>query len=407
MNYILDFIKFITGSAVSIWGHLIVLIVGLIYIYTKREEYEINLGWKIIGFYLLGAFSLSFNTESIYIILPIGFTFYYFFMKNKYRLNSRIKKIAAIFGVIMLYIGALSNIINEKIEYRDYIITTNNKTINYISKDWNLIKNKLNIDFAEIKGFSLIYDKDNVIKILSYTASNYDRRYYIDYIDGKYNITVDKVNDENDIYAFDMHNGEYNMNIDQFMDLIDNIKFKRYDEADEYKIEYDCNLDGYYAVDSNRYSIDHGNYSLNKINSKEEIYEYTDIVYTPIKNMSDGSYKSIVIDQYFINYHYKDDMDMYLDKTITIEDVENNISKAIIDPYDVGSIVESMKESNWAEVKDLNIEIEPDLFVKDNDGNVIGLCKDETFARRDLDGVSVWYIVPSKLYNDVKLYLYN
>ncbi|MBO3445039.1 hypothetical protein [Clostridium sp. CCUG 7971] len=399
MNYIL-----------SILGHWIFSVVGLIYIYTKREENEDNLGWKVIGFYLLGSFSLNFNTQSVSIILPAGFCFYYFIMRNRPRLNKITKKRVAIFGVIMLYAGVLSGVIYEKIENRNHSIITNNNSIDYIKKDWNTIKDSLNIDYSEMKDFNLGYKKDGSIENLYYSVLGNDKQYHITFYPegGKYDVYADKIRNENEMDMFD--DDRVNLNTDQFMDIIENTKFEKYEEADSYTIKYSNHIYTDTLEDKKIYEINYDDYSTKELISKNNIYKYSPIVYVPMKKVSEGSSDSISVDQYLVYYNYSEeehnDIAMYEGKEIIIKDIKKDISKVITDSYDVGAIIKNMKDSNWVEVKDINVSLEPDLFIKDNEGNVIGLCENESFARRDLDGISVWYIVPSDLYNDIKSFLY-
>lgn len=411
MNYILNFMEYTMESGIIALCNLMIIIVGLIYIYSKREEDENNLGWKIIGFYLLGAFSVNFNTESIQMILPAGFTFYYFFMKNKPRLNEKTKKIAAIFGVIMLYVGVLSNIIYEKIEYRDHTIITSNDSIEYIKKDWDTIKDKLDITYSEIQDFNLLYKKDGRIEHLYYSVLDDNKKYHVSLYpkDEKYYISIDKrVNEDNIFAGFD--GDRFNLNTDQFIDIIENTKFKKYKDANGYNIKYGNHIYTDSLEDKKVYTINHDDYSVEELASKNNIYRYSSIVYVPLNKVSEDSSDSISIDEYLVYYNYSEednDVSMYEGIEITMEDVEDSKSKIITDSYDVASIVREIKDGNWSEVKDLNIDIEPDLFIKDNKGNVIGLCEDESFARRDLDGISLWYTVSSNLYNNMKLYLYK
>jgi hypothetical protein len=71
----------------------------LIVIYRRREENEDNLGWKIIGYYLLGGFNLSFNN----LLLPIGIAIYFLFFRPSY--NGKIKTYTVLFGFVMMLIG--------------------------------------------------------------------------------------------------------------------------------------------------------------------------------------------------------------------------------------------------------------------------------------------------------------
>ncbi len=76
------------------------MVIGLIWIFRKREEDERHLGWKLVGYYLLGTFSFQQETYAI----PIGYMIFWFL---KPKCNKKVKTYAATFGFIMflLFIG--------------------------------------------------------------------------------------------------------------------------------------------------------------------------------------------------------------------------------------------------------------------------------------------------------------
>lgn len=85
-----------------LWILLIAAI--LVYIYktfkTEEEEYA---EFKVLGYYLLGGFRVFYNN----LIIPLGFVVFLLFMKPEK--NQKMKKVAAVFGVIMLFLGYVMN----------------------------------------------------------------------------------------------------------------------------------------------------------------------------------------------------------------------------------------------------------------------------------------------------------
>ena len=93
---------------------------------------------------------------------------------------------------------------------------------------------------------------------------------------------------------------------------------------------------------------------------------------------------------------------------ITIENINNNKRVLIDDIYDIYEKHKLMEELNSIHITRWNgesdVDLEPTLFIKDNDGNRLGLCKQKGLARRDIGETSVWYIVPSDLYDKINIY---
>lgn len=79
---------------------LIIVGIGIALLHNMREEEEDSLGWKLIGYYILGVFYFSING----FVIPIGFIISLFLKPTQ---NSGIKRGAAIFGLIMMLIGFL------------------------------------------------------------------------------------------------------------------------------------------------------------------------------------------------------------------------------------------------------------------------------------------------------------
>jgi hypothetical protein len=75
---------------VSIFSTFIMVLL-LVYIYTKRELDEGYLGWKIVGYYYLGAFNLNFT-----LLIPLGVIICLLFYRPQ--TNAKIKMYSAIIG---------------------------------------------------------------------------------------------------------------------------------------------------------------------------------------------------------------------------------------------------------------------------------------------------------------------
>ena len=91
MEYIFKCIEYINETNILSLATLIFIIGYLIHIYNKKEEVEEYLGFKLVGFYMLGTFTFNFNFDYLKFVLPIGFIVYLIFMKNNERKNNIIK----------------------------------------------------------------------------------------------------------------------------------------------------------------------------------------------------------------------------------------------------------------------------------------------------------------------------
>ncbi len=268
MESIYKFIEYINESSILSIGLLIFAILYLIYLYNKKEEIENYLGLKLIGFYLLGAFTFNFNFESFTAIIPIGFIIYLAFMKNKERANCMIKKKASIMGLIILCVGGINSIIYNNIEYRERNIPIKNNNI----KDLN-------------------------------------NKYYFISTNGKnYSINASKTYESEDENFMFSSIGYYNVDIETLLDVISNTKFKKYENASYYTVMYK-NEENYYENDKNLYIVDLVNYSTKKLNSKYPIYDAVDISHMPMKQVSEGSWTSTKTDTYLMRYNIDEDSD--------------------------------------------------------------------------------------------------
>ena len=239
MKYIFKFIEYINETNILSLATLILIIGYLRYLYNKKEEVEEYLGFKLVGFYILGLFTFSFNFKYIKFVLPIGFIIYLLFMKNKERKNNIIKKKATVFGFIILCLGGINSIIYNNVEYRDRVIPMESISMDSLKDNYKILKKELDIDNqAFIEKFELDYNK-NEIKMLSYTVKdiNNNKYYYISNNTKSYNVYISKIYDYNEEDMLVFNPMEYNIDIEKFLDIINNVKFKENKDADYYIIQ--------------------------------------------------------------------------------------------------------------------------------------------------------------------------
>ena len=230
MKYIFKFIEYINETNILSLATLILIIGYLRYLYNKKEEVEEYLGFKLVGFHMLGLFTFSFNFKYIKFVLPIGFIIYLLFMKNKERKNNIIKKKATVFGFIILCLGGINSIIYNNVEYRDRVIPMESISMDSLKDNYKILKKELDIDNqAFIEKFELDYNK-NEIKMLSYTVKDINNT-------KSYNVYISKIYDYNEEDMLVFNPMEYNIDIEKFLDIINNVKFKENKDADYYIIQ--------------------------------------------------------------------------------------------------------------------------------------------------------------------------
>lgn len=310
MESIYKFIEYINESNILSMGLLIFAILYLIYLYNKKEEIENYLGLKLIGFYLLGAFTFNFKFESFTAIIPIGIIIYLAFMKNKERVNCVIKKKASIMGLIILCVGVLNSIIYNNVEYRDRNIPIKNISIKSLRSDYEVIKKELSIDdLASVESLDLEYNENNKIRRLSYTIKDQNNKTYFISTNGKsYSINTSKTYESEDETFMFSSMGYYNMDIETLLDVMSNTKFKKYENTSYYTAIYK-NEENYYENDKNLYIVDLANYSTKKLNSKYPIYDAVDISHIPMEQVSEGSWTSTKTDTYLMRYNIDEELD--------------------------------------------------------------------------------------------------
>lgn len=201
----------------------VVAIIGLIKIYKYKEENEKYFVLKMIGFYLLGAFSFNIpfmEKVYVYIYLPVGYLIFYLAMKNKDRSNKIVKNKCAMWGLIILRVSCITNGISNYLEYRDKNFNFNGNVKN-LSLEWQEIKEKCNIDSdVPLEGARILYNKDGKISDLIYFMidHNKNKSYQITIDEQKYNVVVEKYSGE----TYDV-NSYYDNTTDDFLEVLDHI----------------------------------------------------------------------------------------------------------------------------------------------------------------------------------------
>ncbi|WP_092924746.1 hypothetical protein [Romboutsia hominis] len=404
MEYIYRFIEFAeeSGMVDLIFGGAIVSY--LIYIYYKKEENEKYLALKLVGFFLLGLLRVGFTYDWYSIIIPAGFLLYWFLLKNKERPNNIIKKKATILGVSILYLTILSNIIYDFADYRDMKFDIKNISMDTLKEDYKTIRNELGLSWeTDIINFEVKYDNNKKIKLLDmYIEDKVNNKLVsIGIYNGDYSIKQSKINNKDQIVDHEF--GEFSTTIEELLETIDNIELKKYDKADIYTIKYENDLS--YIENKKAYIVNSSNYSTDKLYPNSDIINASGIMYIPMEKVSEGSWSDIDYKYYLTSYEISSNEEDYEDVEITIENI-NNKSVLIDDIYEKHKLMEELNSihiTRWNGESD--VDLEPDLFIKDNDGNRLGLCsKDKGLARRDIGETSVWYIVPSDLYDKINIY---
>lgn len=144
---------------------IVVLIMGLVYIYTQSDKSEDLLFLKLLGYYLLGCFRFNFNKVAI----PLGFLIYLLFLHPK--MNARSKSMAAVLGLVF-FIGGVAQPAFENYLYELPIKvkaeSTNLYDFDYLN-DWESLSQKLQLpDDVKLEDFYAEFEADGQVKELRY-----------------------------------------------------------------------------------------------------------------------------------------------------------------------------------------------------------------------------------------------
>ena len=120
---------------------------------------------KLLCYYLLGSFRFNLNKLSV----PLGFILNLIFFHPK--LNPRIKRNAALLGLLLYIIGLSLPLMNKYLYERPKQVIANSVSTNTIDfqKDWQLMKEKLEVnEETRLQEFNLNYNTDGTIRNLKF-----------------------------------------------------------------------------------------------------------------------------------------------------------------------------------------------------------------------------------------------
>lgn len=144
---------------------LLLPIVGLVFIYKKREQPENNLALKMIGYYLLGAFSFSFNN----LVLPLGFII--FLLAFRPVVNKKVKQMAAYLGLGIFILNLLTPPIhNFFFELpRKVVGIENNLFSAQLLPNWEKVQDEFEMDpQAKLQNLEMEYSQDGQINQMNF-----------------------------------------------------------------------------------------------------------------------------------------------------------------------------------------------------------------------------------------------
>ncbi|KZE68791.1 hypothetical protein AWM68_00480 [Fictibacillus phosphorivorans] len=185
------------------WGISLVFILLLVLVYKKKGDREERfLGWKLVGYYFLGTFTLRLESW----ILPVGIAVFLLFFLPKIISNKQSKKWAASLGLLSF---ALSIVISHSVEaYYEGMIqlkpsSDNAYEMNFL-KEYEKVKAALDADGElAINNMELSFEKDGKMKQFNYEIyySRDDRNMsaWITLLNDKYQVVTHIQKDEEEM----------------------------------------------------------------------------------------------------------------------------------------------------------------------------------------------------------------
>ncbi|WP_246943524.1 hypothetical protein [Bacillus pinisoli] len=178
--------------------YTVLLTATLIFLMWKKEEEESIFPLKIIGYYLLGSFAFNFDELSI----PLGFIVYLLFFRPK--LNVKVKRMAAIIGVVSFVIGHwITPSVVQHWESRPINIEHTLGSVYELNfqEEFELVKDELDLEsqLVMLENFNVDYLQDGEVTGMDWQLIGHDgtsyQLYQVRYEIGKdrYQVTQSKV----------------------------------------------------------------------------------------------------------------------------------------------------------------------------------------------------------------------
>ncbi|RED29954.1 hypothetical protein DES34_105171 [Brevibacillus brevis] len=227
----------------------IILIVLLVFIYKKREETETKLGWKVVGYFWLGAFAFKVNE----IPLPLGFLLFLLLFRPVANVKTKNRSAylgLAFFLIMHVIFPAVERELFER--PRDAVAASNNMFQVDFTNDWMTIRDQIKIDeYARLVYFRADYQKSGQIDRLSYYVvdiSEKDSVYYdINFSadTNRYTIRAEKIGVEGLEYV------EF-VEASRFFEVLDEVQVRNLSLEQPFE-GYTLRFDGEWIKDANEY----------------------------------------------------------------------------------------------------------------------------------------------------------
>ena len=150
------------NNFIGVFFYLLILTITIL-IYRKSDEFEPYLVWKLIGYTILGAFSLQFNEWN----LPLGFLIYLLFFTN-IKVNAKAKKRAVYLGLVIYAVSAIVPWVQNDIyeQPKEVSVLNTNFYEGSLAKEWENIHSKLgNIEYpAKVLDFDMAISDEGEIE---------------------------------------------------------------------------------------------------------------------------------------------------------------------------------------------------------------------------------------------------
>ncbi|MBY6037845.1 hypothetical protein KUV80_14325 [Fictibacillus nanhaiensis] len=184
------------------WGTFIAFMTLLIWIYIKKaDREETYIGWKIIGYYLLGTFTFRMDSW----VLPAGFVIFLLFFRPRLYVNRQVKKWAAIAGVLSFLSGILITQFEEAYHEKSIVFHASSTNVFHmkLNEEYEMVKSAIEAEGElVISNFDLQFTKSGKVVKLSYvgyfTKDGRDMIAWVEQRNGTYKINLQILHEESD-----------------------------------------------------------------------------------------------------------------------------------------------------------------------------------------------------------------